>query len=133
MFQTTISSSALFFSLSQSVFGCLCSEFTYDEVFARADHVFVGQVIKKSRVGALLRGKHSTSRIEVRRKFKGTPFEKVSAYVPFMHSDCDLNLHKGKEYLVFAAGEPPFRLRFCSGTKEIDRIPNDWKQKLEEP
>jgi hypothetical protein len=99
-----------------------------EELFARADVVFVGTVTSTQETGA--GGAHQTVEIatlRVDRLFKGRPGReiRVGADAPF---------RVGQRYVVFAAGNPPSTSIMCRSTEPVSRAKKklDWLAKRRE-
>ena len=113
---------SLFGALSSPGSQCVMFE-KPDELWARADLVFLGTVLETKPTGN--RGDHVTVEIatfRVDRSWKGKPEKtpQVGGDQPF---------EKGTQYLVFAAGKPPSTTLLCRWTEPAERA----KAKLRSP
>jgi len=100
-----------------------------EELFARADAVFLGTVVGTEATGT--RGDHVIVEIatfRVDRTWKGATVKEIRV-------GADRPFEKGKEYLVFAGGKPLATSILCRWAEPSDRAKAklDWLSKKESP
>ena len=128
---------AVWLGAAPLVWACSCMKLRTEQLSAKADVVFVGQVEQvgpddtEYHVGEkyIIKANQVTATVAVRSQHKGTVGERVKVNTAASDAACGYPFEAGREYLIYATVEPTyvgeFHTGLCAGTKPLREAAED--------